>query len=316
MKDLWTEHYVTMMDSNFLPQGLALYESMANHIGQFALWVLCLDDKVTKVLQRLRKQSIRLIPLCRVETAELLEVKKQRTLREYCWTLKPITPKAVFDHDPSVRRVTYIDADMWFLRSPDDIFHEFKLSGKSVLITDHAFDSENDRSETSGRYCAQLMIFVRNRSEDVRQLWEKRCLEWCFARREKGLFADQKYLDNWPSIYSRDVHVLQQLDLLLGPWNAKRFHSSRAIAWHFHGLRLLGGGTIELHPGYSLPREVETSLYSPYVESLREAVQQIGEPVIQESLAHYSHIIPSWMRSILRQGLRLAGKLSCHRVLP
>jgi hypothetical protein len=314
MKDTLTEHYVTMMDSNFLPQGLALYESMANHIEQFALWILCLDDKVAKALQRLRKNNLRLIPLCQVETAEFLKVKKQRSLREYCWTLKPITPKTVFDQDLSVRRVTYLDADMWFFRSPDDIFNEFELSGKSVLITDHAFDAENDRSQTSGRYCAQLLIFVRNRSEHVRQWWEERCLEWCFARSEKGLFADQKYLDKWPSLFSRDVHVLQQLDLLLGPWNAQHFSSSRAIAWHFHGLRLLEGGTIELHPGYSLPREVESCVYSPYLQSLRQAVQQIGEPVIQESLAHYLHILPPRVRSILRQGLRLAGKLSCNRI--
>ena len=314
MKDFSPEHYVTMIDSNFLPQGLALYESMVNHIGQFALWVLCLDDKVAKVFERLRTRQIRLIPLSRVETEDLLVVKKRRTLREYCWTLKPLTPKAVFDHDPSVDQVTYIDADMWFLKSPDAMFHEFRLSGKSVLITDHAFDSDNDRSETSGRYCAQLMTFVRNRSEHIRQWWENRCLEWCFARREKGLFADQKYLENWPSIFSHDVHVLQQLDLLLGPWNAKRYDCSRAVAWHFHGLRLLLGGRVDLHPGYSLPREIETCLYSPYVESLRKAVQQIGEPVIQESLAHYSHILPPRVRGILRQGLKLAGKLSCNGV--
>jgi len=307
-------HYVTLFDGNFLPQGLALHESLVRHASPFTLWVLCVDDKAKQVLDRLQKPEIRSLAVSEIETPELLAIKQQRSRVEYCWTLTPMAPKIVFDRDPSVERVTYLDADMWFLKSPDPIFQEFETSGKSVLITDHAYDAESDRSMTSGQYCVQFMTFVRGESEAVRQWWEARCLEWCFARREKGKFGDQKYLDDWPTRFPNDVHVLKQLDRLLGPWNARRFHSSRAIAWHFHGLRLLGEGTVQLHPGYSVPKDVDTQIYLLYVQALHRAIDQIGKPIVQSSSASVSQVIPPWIRSLVRRGMKVARDLRCQKV--
>jgi len=303
-------HYVTLFDSNFLPQGLTLYESMVRHAAPFTLWVLCMDEKAQQVLKRLAKPGIRLVPVSEFETSQLLQIKQQRTRVEYCWTLTPMTPKIVFDRDSSVERVTYLDADMLFLKNPEPIHLEFSQSGKSVLITDHAFDAENDRTWTSGKYCVQFMTFVRAKSEHVRQWWETRCLEWCFARRESGKFGDQKYLDDWPSRFPAEVHVLQQLDLLLGPWNTKRFHYSNGITWHFHGLRLVKGGRILAHPGYTFPREVDTHIYAPYIAALQRAVDQIGEPIVQKSSARLSDMIPSKIRNLLRRGLKAADNLT------
>jgi hypothetical protein len=33
------EHYVTLFDSLFLPQGLALHMSMERHAGVYTLWI-------------------------------------------------------------------------------------------------------------------------------------------------------------------------------------------------------------------------------------------------------------------------------------
>jgi len=308
------QHYVTLFDSNFLPQGLALYESLVRHASPFTLWVLCVDDKAKQVLDRLKRQEIRLVAVSEIETPELLAIKDVRTRVEYCWTLTPMTPRIVFDRDPSVERVTYLDADMFFLKHPGPIHGEFERSGKSVLITDHAFDAENDRTSTSGQYCVQFMTFVRDKSEAVRQWWEARCIEWCFARREKGKFGDQKYLDDWPTRFPNDVHVLQQLDLLLGPWNTRRFHYSRGIAWHFHGLRLLESGRVQLHPGYTVSGEVDRRIYYPYVDSLRQTMQHIGQPIIQNSSANLSHIIPPWIRNLVRRGLKVMRELGLRQM--
>jgi hypothetical protein len=306
-------HYVTLFDSNFLPQGLALYESMRSHASPFTLWVLCMDQKARLVLERLSKPGINVIPVSDIETTRLMEIKRQRTFVEYCWTLTPMGPKIVFDRDHTVERVTYLDADMYFLKNPEPIHREFQESGKSVLITEHAYDAVNDRTAESGRYCVQFMTFVRSKSEEVRRWWEARCLEWCFARCEKGKFGDQKYLDDWPSRFPDDVHVLKQLGSLQAPWNAKRFHYSEAIAWHFHALRLIRNGKVRLHPSYSIPKEVDRQIYDPYVSMLRLAMQQIGEPVVQHSPKRLSHVIPPWLRYLVRQGARGISGLGITR---
>lgn len=306
-------HYVTLFDSNFLPQGLALHESLVKHAGPFTLWVLCMDQKAKQVLERLGKPGIKVILVSEIETPQLLEIKKQRTRVEYCWTLTPMTPKIVFDRDPSVERVTYLDADMFFLKNPEPIHQEFIRSGKSVLITDHAYDVVNDRAAESGRYCVQFMTFVRDESEAVRQWWEARCLEWCYARCEDGKFGDQKYLDDWPSRFPDHVHVLEQLEVLLAPWNARRFHYSQAIAWHFHALRLIEDGKVRLHPSYSIPNDADKYVYLPYVAALRRTTEQIGVPIVQKSSRSLSHIVPPWLKNLVRRGLKVMQDLRGQR---
>lgn len=155
------EHFVTIFNSLFLPQGLALHRSMERHVQEYTLWILCVDDVAYDVLHKLVLPNVRLLELAKLETVELLRVKQDRTIAEYCWTLTPFAPRFVFDADLSVARVTYIDADLWFRKSPAIVFNEFEASGKYVLITDHGYAPEYDFSASSGQYCVQFMTFTR-----------------------------------------------------------------------------------------------------------------------------------------------------------
>lgn len=268
------EHYVTLFDSLFLPQGLCLHTSMQRHINDFKLWILCLDNDVFEVLKKMELPNVRLLELSKLETNELLAVKPMRSAGEYCWTLTPFAPKFVFDTDLTINRVTYLDADMWFRKSPDWIFEEFEKTGKQVLITDHAYAPEHDQSVNSGQYCVQFIIFTRTGGEVVRKWWERRCLEWCYARVEHEKFGDQKYLDQWPIKFSALVHVLSNKELLLAPWNATRFPYGNSIAWHFQGLRLsLVKKSFYVHlGGYTLPEIVIKYVYQPYIQDFKLAL--------------------------------------------
>ena len=266
------EHYVTLFDSLFLPQGLALHTSLDRHAGRYTLWVLCVDDAAFQVLQKLALPNLRPLSVEHVLSDELRRVMPSRTRAEWCWTLTPFTPRFVFDADPTAQRVTYLDADVWMLRSPQPIFGEFEASGKAVLITEHAYAPEYDQSRTSGRYCVQFMTFVRDRGESVRAWWAERCIEWCYARLEDGKFGDQKYLDDWPLRFSEQVHVLQDRTLLQGPWNATRFAPGDGVAYHFHGLRTLRGGHVLLTTlDYRLPQTTVAQIYRPYRDDLSHA---------------------------------------------
>jgi len=272
------EHYVTLFDSMFLPQGLALHMSMERHVKDYTLWVLCVDDETHEMLTKLSLPNLRLLKLSQLETEELKHVKPTRTKGEYCWTLTPFAPRFVFDTDPTVTRVTYLDADLWFRKHPAPIFREFEASGKHVLITDHAYAPENDATSTSGQYCVQFMTFTRNGGEIVRKWWEERCLEWCYARFEDGKFGDQKYLDDWPERFPDSVHVLNDKELALAPWNATRFPYGNGIVWHFQSLRIekYSGSTFTVFLGpYTLPRVTLNFVYVDYVAELRKAVEML-----------------------------------------
>jgi hypothetical protein len=268
------EHYVTLFNSLFLPQGLALHASMERHVCRYVLWILCVDNKTHDVLTRLTLPNVRLLKLYELETAELLTVKPTRTIAEYCWTLTPFAPRFVFDQDASVNRVTYLDADVWFMKHPKPIFDEFDNSLKHVMLTEHAFAPEYDQSAKSGHFCVQFMPFTRNGSEPVRKWWEERCIEWCFNRFEDNKFGDQKYLDDWPERFSSLIHVLQDRHLALAPWNSSRFNCSEANFYHFHGLRILNDKVLKVGE-YHLPRIVLETVYHPYACDLRNAVTKL-----------------------------------------
>jgi hypothetical protein len=273
------EHYVTLFDSFFLPQGLALYASMERHVKDFVLWILCMDDATHDVLATIDLKNAQLLLLSQLETDELLRVKSTRSKAEYCWTLTPFAPRFVFEADPSVTRVTYLDADLWFRKPPTPIFREFDASGKHVLITDHAYAPDNDASATSGQYCVQFMTFKRDDGEKVRKWWEERCIEWCYARFEDGKFGDQKYLDDWPEMFFDSVHVLSNKELALAPWNATRFPYGNGIFWHFQSLRLekYSHSKLAVYFGpYTLPRVTVKHVYRIYAAELGKAVDLLS----------------------------------------
>lgn len=268
------EHYVTLFDSLFLPQGLALHMSMERHVKEYTLWILCVDDAAHAVLTKLQLPNVRLLQLSKLETEELLRVKPTRSIGEYCWTLTPFAPRFVFEADENVKRVTYVDADLWFRKHPCKIFDEMEMARKSVLITDHAYSPEYDQSELSGKYCVQFIVFTRYSGEIVRKLWQEKCIEWCYQRFENGKFGDQKYLEEWPNVFDELVHVLNDKELALGPWNANRYPYSNSVFYHFHSLKIIGRNKVNIG-GYPIPNVLRKNIYYPYCQDLCLAIKTL-----------------------------------------
>jgi hypothetical protein len=304
------EHYVTLFDSLFLPQGLALHMSMERHVKDYTLWILCVDDEAHGVLTKLKLPNVSLLQLGKLETEELLRVKPTRSNGEYCWTLTPFAPRFVFEADPNVERVTYLDADLWFRKNPKSIFDEFDASGKQVLITDHAYAPEYDQSATSGQYCVQFMTFTRYGGEVVRKWWEVRCIEWCYARFEDGKFGDQKYLDDWPVMFADYVHVLENKEALLAPWNAKRFPYSGSIIWHFQELRIINGNSVMLCKGYEIPASTKKEVYEKYLKDVSLGIRIMSDVgvinKIQSTQWVAIELVAGWLKGFFRKLRQLA----------
>lgn len=248
--------------------------SMERHVRAYILWILCVDDETYEVLGRLDLPNLRRLKLSDLETPELLEVKPKRTIAEYCWTLTPFAPKFVFEADSTIERVTYIDSDLWFLKHPKPIFDEFEISGKQVLITEHAYAPEYDQSAKSGQYCVQYMTFTRNGGEFVRKWWEDRCIEWCFAYFEDGRFGDQKYLEKFIEYFEHKVHVLKQKHLIIAPWNCAHYNYSSAVIYHFHGFRLVSPSKADLG-NYIIPYIVKKYVYKAYLNDIKYALKSL-----------------------------------------
>ena len=265
-----TEHYVTLFDSTFLPNGIALHKSLLRHAGDFHLWVICMDEATERAITALELKHVSLLPLATVETPELLEVKKDRSIAEYCWTLTPFSIDFVFDRDPNINRVTYLDSDVWFTASPSELLSEMDAAGAQSLITPHAYSTEHAANIRFGIYCVQFMPFYRSGSQEIRRNWQAKCLDWCYAVAEPDRFGDQKYLDTWTQEFPGVVHVLDSVEKTQAPWNAMDFDADKAVLYHFHRLRL-ASETRAFVGTYRLPGKTVTNVYRPYLADIETA---------------------------------------------
>jgi hypothetical protein len=252
------EHYGTLFDQGFLPQGLALCASLRRHAGPFTLWVLCLDGQTRTTLEALALPGVRLLALADCETDELRAARADRSYGEYCWTLASHVFSFVLDRDPTVQRLTYLDADVYFFGSPSPFFAEMEQAGKTVLITEHAFAPAYAHYEAkAGRFCVQFITFTREPdSLALLHRWQRQTRASSSADRHAASFGDQQYLDEWPARFGNVVHVLEHRDRTLAPWNAdhalRHADPDRVVFYHFHGFRMMSPRWSQWCIGYSL----------------------------------------------------------------
>ena len=276
------QQFCTYFDRNYLAQGLTLYRSLTDHAGSFTLWVLCFDEITHEVLSGLNLANVRPVSLQEFEEGDnaLQEAKRNRSRVEYIFTCTPSWLLYLLSQHPDIKRITYLDADLMFYASPSPIFKE--LGDRSILIVGHRFSGRLHHLESQfGIYNVGLLTFRNDPpGKDCLQWWRDRCLEWCSDRPENGRFADQKYLDDWPTRFE-GVVVVQNKGAGLAPWNhmnyTVRFQDDTItvdgdplIFYHFQGVRMIGRRFFD--PGVQrygpMPSALRDRLYTSYVQSL------------------------------------------------
>ena len=263
--------YVTFFDSVYLPQGLALHESIQRWDPGARLTVYAMDAKTHEALTTLAAPTMEVRSAWDRLPSEVRDLRGQRDWVSLLWTS---TPFIIADRlkDLGVgQTLYYVDADMAFFGAPDPVEAEFKESGRDVLITAHNFAPEYDASSSVGEFAVQFIGARRDGSEDILDSWSRQCLEACPTSPTSEAFGDQKYLDSWPSDFPQRIHIASNQEWFQGPWNAVRYPASRAIAYHFHGLRIMSSNRARLTTHYRLPEPTVKALYLPYVEALARA---------------------------------------------
>ncbi len=195
-----TYYFCTYFDKNYLDKGLALYHSLLQHCKLFTLYILCMDDDVYRELRALNLESVTLLSLSEFEWEDqkLIESKTKRSLIEYYFTCTPSLILKILEGNKNITSLTYLDADLYFFSSPEPLYAE--MEGYSIGIVGHRFPDSLKHLEKYGVYNVGLLSFQNDRNGiTCLRWWRDRCLTWCYDRIEDGKFADQKYLDDWPT---------------------------------------------------------------------------------------------------------------------
>lgn len=277
-------HYCTLFDKRFLPQGLALYDSLKRHsIQPFVLHVLAMDTECEELLKALELDSVRIVSLSVFEAcAGMGDIRSTRTWQEYCWTCASNLMRYIMGFTSVGDLVTYLDADMMFFADPEAIFTE--IGSRSIAVTPHRFTSQNrQRLEGNGRFNVSW-VSIKNSGIGRKcvELWARQCREWCFYRNDGARFGDQKYLDAWPDLYPFEVCEIQNIGAGLAPWNLANYEltagplvdAQPVIFFHYHEFKRLSKSAFRL-TNYVLNEGAREFIYQPYIDALKSADTRI-----------------------------------------
>jgi hypothetical protein len=299
-----------------------MYESLADHSTQFHLYIFAFDSLSERILKKMNLAHVTVISLEEFETAELLNVKKERSKAEYCWTCTSSTIFHVLKNY-DVHDCTYLDSDLFFFSDPAVLIDELDQHDKNVLMTEHRFSffPRLYEEKRSGRFCVQFLTF-RNEESSLKVLdrWREQCIEWCFARHEDGKFGDQKYLDEWPELYN-NTHILEHMGGGVAPWNLdsyKFFEDGKAIKgivsktktefnlvfYHFQYVKFLKNNRFDIG-WYHISAFNEKLLYHPYLLKIKD---------IEDRLVNFNEDYKKTFTEFNTQGLKNKLKTGLKKI--
>jgi hypothetical protein len=313
-------HYCSYFDHRYLARALCLYDSLCAHSPPFVWHVLALSDECEQLLRKLDLPHVEVTSLSKLEATkpELLVAKGNRSIVEYYFTVTSGYCQYLIEKLPVDCLLTYLDSDLYFFDSPEPVLKE--LEQASVGIIEHRFTKVNQDKIKYGRFNVGWVTF-RNDLYGRACLgdWYEKCLDWCYDRLEATRFADQKYLDRWPSEFE-GVHIIEHLGANVGPWNVADFplksvrktstqpvaiDNTPLIFAHFQYVRRLGLRTFETGLGaYQVDcgarKQIVHQMYYPYLQHLQKREASIAKLDSQLSysggstLRHEARVLDSY----------------------
>ena len=327
-------NFCTFFDSKYLPQGLALYNSLKRFCPDFTIWVLCLDNPTYEALKKMKLEGMILISTEEFETPQMLELKKEPS-RAYFATIKPPFIKYILEQNPEIDVVMYLDSDVFLFSSPALFYENFaKNSALNILLTPHRFSDNGEYLESrNGIFNNGIMAFKNNPvSLECLRDWFEDCIDWCQNRVLDGKFSNQKYHDKWSGLYP-GVYSSDDRGVNVGPWNISQYKINHVggsvsidkdplIIYHFSSFRMYSPGEFRLFDfDYKISRRVRRLIYRPYTTELRNVAASIGllampavphferKPRIWERLRYRIKLISVKLHIYLKEHFRLYSRL-------
>jgi len=297
-----------------------MHESLSVQSSDFHLYIFAFDSLTEEVLLKLDLKDVTVVSLSEFETSELKEVKKERSIAEYCWTCTPSVISYVLEHY-NIADCTYIDSDLFFYSDPSILLSELDEHKKNVLITEHRYSylPRLYEEKRGGRFCVQFVTF-RNEEDSLKILnkWREQCIKWCYARYEDGKFGDQKYLDEWPQLYD-NIHILQHQGGGIAPWNLQQYNLFKdgnsikgkvrktgsefnVVFYHFQYVKFLENGSYDLG-WYFLGAKLKKLFYVPYLMKV-EAIETKLKDLNLNYKKRFTYFKYENLKDILKGGIK------------
>jgi len=274
--------YCTYFDSGYLSRGLALIESLRAHGDDSPVWIMALDEPARAYLADAEIPGVQVLTVADLEASvpELPGIRAQRSRMEGYFTTTPLLVRWVMDQYTVPTSVVYLDADLYFFDDPELVFNA--MGDGSVGIIEHRYQPSLAKTLAKyGRFNVGWVGFRNDqRGAACLDWWGRSTLEWCRDVPDAGRYADQGYLNSFPTMFD-GVSVLEPHGLNLAPWNTAGSHleahddrvsvdGDPLVFFHFHGLKRVGGWWVTSQLVYRalMGSVLSKGVYLPYVRAL------------------------------------------------
>jgi len=282
-----TTHFCTLFDMRYAARGIAMLESLETQFeGEKTITILAMDDTTPAMVAKLGRPEWKVVSVDQLGDAELIEIRKTRPHREFCWTCAPALARQMVESHPDRDTVVYVDADLYFFASPRLLLDELS-DGGNILIHEHRYSADRrDYERSSGRFNVGFVAFVvGDESRACVNRWRQQVLDKCVLDPDNGYCGDQGYLNEWPSLYP-GLRILQNIGGGVAPWNLLSYKVTGSktrpavdnvpvVFFHYHSFRTVSVrffGDIAAIPawGYEFSRDAQNLLFSRYSRRVRQ----------------------------------------------
>ena len=267
---------ISICDSKYASRFLVMAESLRKHTSSVPIYVLALDSTCERMLKLIDFPDVHVVTIdqLNIELEGIVEVLEGgRGRKEFIFSLTPFLIKYLSNCVDS-DYLFYVDADIYFNGSPDDIVQDKKAV---VGIFGHQFRNGLKHLEVYGIYNVGVIYFRRNlEGLQVLNWWAENCLDSTSLNLElaPNVFGDQKYLDSFP-IKFRGVVTHSSYVYCKGPWNTNNMSHFRNtndfFFFHFSGLEIGKRIAVLGFRAYSWkPSRSTRQFYRAYIGKVRQ----------------------------------------------
>jgi hypothetical protein len=218
----------TLSDYKYIHQGLALFDSIKDE--NIKLYYLALDEKTYKKLIEINNKKLIPVFIDDLLINPKLQKLKDESYQYFCWSLASYFCQYLMEKLNC--DITYLDSDIFFHLSINNIFSEF--GNKDIGIFRHRHHPPN-RFTADGYFNVGVVHFKNSKiAKDVLDWWVDSVLDKKFPF--LTTCGDQKYLDLFPILCSPDKIFIDGNIGHGAPWhwqlyNFKKYTTDKKIIW-------------------------------------------------------------------------------------
>jgi hypothetical protein len=272
----------TYFDINYLPRGLALFNSIKKYHDDFKLFILTFDDSTFNYLNSLNDDKIELISHQEYNSYFNTSIERFDDKKQYFFSSTPNLCLYVLRNNPEIDILLYLDADVYLFSSIEPLYEEF--GNYSIGLTPHNIHPFLKYFvKHYGTFNVGVNLF-RNDSIGIKCLedWKSNCDNWYQGKPGYPLkfFSDQIFLDSWINEYDK-IKVIENPGINLVYWNVVNYKLSREenyfmvndqklIIFHFSSLNKISSNKWKTNSKYGLVsvKNVLKEIYLEYINNI------------------------------------------------